>query len=94
MYDVGDLGKFTATFKDPETDALVDPTTVKFKSENPSAAELTLTYPDANLVKLSVGRYRASVALNAAGQWTFRWETTGTYQGAEEFSRTVQPTVF
>lgn len=94
MYDIGDLGKFTATFRDPDTDALVDPATVKFKHKTPAAVETTLTYPDVNLVKLSTGRYRASVSLATAGQWTFRWETTGTYQGAEEFARTVQATVF
>lgn len=94
MYQQGDVLVREEEFRDPVTDALVDPTTVKFKYETPAAVETVLTYPHANLTKLSVGVYQARVNLDAGGTWKFEWVTTGTYQGAENFERYVRPSDF
>lgn len=94
-YAKGDLAHFHTEFRDPHSDELVDPTTVRFKYETPASAETTLTYgSDAALTKLSTGKYMATVNLNASGTWGFRWETTGAYQGAEEFTRDVAASQF
>jgi hypothetical protein len=95
MYEQGDLGHFHTEFRDPHTDELVDPPVVRFKHETPGGVETTLIYgTDAALTKESVGRYLATVDLNAGGTWHFRWETTGAFQGAREFSRTVAASEF
>ena len=94
MYQQGDVLVDEATFRDPRTDALIDPSTVKFKAETPAAVETVLTYPHANLVKLSAGVYEARVDLSAGGTWKFEWLTTGTYAGAEPFERYVRATDF
>lgn len=89
MYEVGDLGRFTVTFRDPDTDALVDPSSIVFKYKTPLAVQTSVTFPDDNLVKLSEGQYRTWVSLGEPGVWTFRWETTGSHQAAAEFLRNV-----
>lgn len=94
MYQQGDVLVREETFSDPVTDALVDPTTVKFKYETPAGAETVLTYPHANLTKVSTGVYQARVNLDAGGTWKFEWVTTGVYQGAEIFERYVRPSDF
>jgi hypothetical protein len=94
-YVKGDSAHFHTEFRDPHTGALVDPTTVKFKYEPPGGAETTLTYGSSpELTKQSTGRYQAAIDLNVAGTWGFRWETTGTYKGADEFTRQVEPSQF
>jgi hypothetical protein len=94
-YVKGDLAHFHAEFRDPHSDALVDPTVVRFKYETPAAVETTLVYGvDAALTKTSTGKYQATVNLSASGTWGFRWETTGTYQGVEEFTRSVAASQF
>jgi len=94
MYQQGDVIIRQEEFRDPVTDALVDPTTVKFKAETPAGVETVLTYPHANLTKVSAGIYQARVDLTAGGTWRFEWLTSGTYQGAESFERYVRATDF
>ena len=96
-YQIGDVVEFDAKFYHPDTGALTDPTAVLFKYETPAGAETTLTYPDANLVKISTGWYRAKVTIGAgtAGAWKFKWATTGTFTVASpDIIRTVETTVF
>jgi hypothetical protein len=94
-YVKGDSVHFHNEFRDPHTDALVDPTAVVFKYETPAGAQTTLTYGSSvELTKSSTGKYQAAVTLDASGTWHFRWETTGTYKGADEFSRDVGASEF
>jgi hypothetical protein len=94
-YVKGDSAHFHTEFRDPHTDALVDPATVKFKHETPAGVETTLTYGSSSeLTRTSQGKYVAAIDLNASGTWWFRWETTGTYKGADEFSRDVAASQF
>ena len=94
MYHQGDVLVDDVEFRHPTTDALTDPTTVKFKYETPAGAETVLTYPNANLTKTAVGIYQARVDLTAGGTWKFEWQTTGTLQGSEPFERYVRATDF
>lgn len=103
MYAKGATAYFYVEFRNPETDALEDPATVRFKYETPALAETTLTYPDTSLVRQSTGKYRAAVVLNVASfedpttgawkTWTFRWEPPGE-AGETEFQRDVAPSTF
>ena len=94
-YAKGDLAHFHNEFRDPHTGALVDPGVVRFKYEPPGGAETTLVYgTDAALTRESAGKYMATVNLNLAGTWGFRWETTGAYQGTDEFTRNVAASQF
>lgn len=95
-YDKGDQAHFHNEFRDPHTGQLVDPQVVRFKYDPPgAAAAVTLVFGvDGALTKTSTGKYQAAVSLDVAGEWSFRWETTGTYQGAEEFTRTVNASAF
>ena len=62
--------------------------------ENDSGNVTPVNGVDAALTRSSQGRYLAIVNLNEAGEWRFRWETTGTYQGAKEFTRYVDASEF
>lgn len=94
-YIEGDVAHFHTEFRDPHTGELVDPVTVTFKYETPSNATTALTYPSSpTLTKQSTGRYQAAVSLTEAGEWAFRWETTGTYGGADELTRLVAASRF
>jgi hypothetical protein len=95
-YDKGDLVRCRGTFRDPETgDALVDPSTVTFKVKDPSDTLIEYVYGvDAQLVKEAVGRYRVDVDASAAGTWVYRFESTGTYQAADEGKFTVEASGF
>ena len=94
-YEKGDLGHFHNEFRDPHSGELVDPDSIVFKFETPTGSQTTLTNGvDAALTRSSQGRYLAIVNLNEAGEWRFRWETTGTYQGAKEFTRYVDASEF
>lgn len=96
IYDKGDLVRCSAEFRDPlDDDALVDPATVRFKFETPAGVETTYVYgTDAQLVKESTGVYYVELNANAAGRWTYRFESTGGFQTAGEESFTVRASVF
>lgn len=96
LYVIGDLVRCRAVFRDPDNgDALIDPATIIFKAKAPSGTITTLTYGvDVGLVKESTGRYRADVSAATAGQWSYRFETTGTYQAAQEGTFTISAGAF
>ena len=72
--------------------------TTKFYDENnieviPDSVTLKYKKPDSTLTSISISRvnnkYTSSVLLDSAGMWYFRWESTGNYASAEEFSVNV-----
>ena len=82
-YDKGDLIRLTVAFT--VADVATDPTTVGVKYKKPSGGVTTKTFPvDPEIVKDSVGNYHIDVPADETGVWSFRWESTGTAQGAEE----------
>lgn len=94
-YDKGDLVRLSAKFQDPASgDAYVDPATVTLKVKKPDTTTTTYTYP-ANIAKDSTGHYHYDLDVGTAnGLWYYRWETTGTYQAAEEATFTVNASAF
>lgn len=86
-YDTGDLVRVSAAFKD-STNAAIDPTVVRFKFKRPDTGVVT-TYVygvDGALVKDSAGNYHVDISADAAGEWPYRFESTGTGQAAQEGS--------
>lgn len=82
------------TFKDIDG-ALADPTGVIAKYESPAGSETTKTYgSDAEVVKVSTGEFYIDVTLSSDGNWTLRWNGTGTVVAAVEDYVIANPTVF
>lgn len=77
-YHVGDIWKCKNTITDPETEAVVDPTTVTCTITKPSG-----TTESASVTKTATGVYRISVSLTEVGPWHAAWSSTGTYQAAQ-----------
>lgn len=93
---VGDMLRLGITIKDPATGAEVDPTTVRFLYLVPGERNATtLTYGSGSgIIKTDTGVYHTNLTLSEPGVYAVRWEMTGTYVGATEFSITVAPSRF
>lgn len=85
IHHLGDLVKLSATFLDAETGIALDPDVVKLSVKPPDpAATTTHTYGSSLIVKDSTGNYHFNQDANAAGNWHYRWRSTGNGQAAEE----------
>ena len=84
-YDQKDLVRCTATWTN-SAGTKIDPTAVIFKFKfTLSGTITTYTYGvDAELVKEETGVYHVDIDANASGTWYYRFESTGTGQGADE----------
>jgi len=82
---IGDLEVVTGEFLIAKQ--RTDPTTVKVKWKTPAGVVTTWTYlTNSEVVKDAVGYYHANLNLTEAGTWNYRWEGTGTAQGANQDS--------
>ena len=90
-YIAGDLVRVSVSF---ETGGIAtDPTTVVLRYKNPAGTPTTWTFGvDSQVVKNSVGNYRADINANVGGTWYFRWEGTGAAQGVAQDSFVVTAT--
>lgn len=92
-YDVGDVVRTRATFKVGNQET--DPTTVQFKFKTPAGVTTTYTYGvGGQVVRDGHGHYYVDLPLNASGDWSYRWVSTGTAAGAIERRILVKPTEF
>lgn len=67
--------RLTTAFRD-QNGVLVDPVTVRFKTRSPCCTERTYVYlTNAEVSKISTGRYAAEIQPDETGRWHFRWET-------------------
>lgn len=81
---VGDTIEIDVTIKIRDTGVLTDPTTLSIRVTSPVGSVVTYAYPSANVVKLSTGKYRATVDCTAVGRWHFTWLSPGpTAKGSE-----------
>jgi len=84
-YDVGDQVICQALFTSAATGAAVDPTDVYFQVKDPSGNITTYHYGvDPEVAKLAVGQYTATVNIDEAGIWYYRWYSTGIGMAAGE----------
>lgn len=82
-YIQGSLIRVSAVFL--VNSAPTDPTTIVLKFKNPTGTITTWTFgTDNQVVKESLGTYRADINANVGGTWLFRWEGTGAAQAADQ----------
>jgi len=94
VYQKGDPVTLSEAFRDGAGE-LVDPDTVKFLYTPPSGVTVELVYgTDAEVVKDSTGNYHVDLTPDEAGQWVYRWESTGSGQAAENGEFMVEPSAF
>jgi hypothetical protein len=83
-YDVGDLVRCSVVFEDA-VGTNIDPDTVAVKVKPPTGATVTYTYgTDVAVVREATGVFHIDVPATVAGEWWFRWASTGTGQAAGE----------
>ena len=82
-YLVGNVIRCRASFT--EDDQPVDPATVTFKAKPPTGPVLTYLYgQDPELVRERLGLYRVDLTADVSGRWSYRFESSGTFQAANE----------
>ena len=87
----GDLVRVSVLFL--VDDSPLDPNVVTLRYKNPAGTITVWVYlTDAQVVRDSVGLFRADINANAGGVWSFRWEGTGPAQGAGQDTFTVTAT--
>ena len=87
-YDVGDLIRVTATFRDADEE-LDSPDTVTMKVKAPGGTVATST-PGAD----SPGVFHVDIDCNASGDWEYRAEGDASPQAAAEGRFYVRPSSF
>lgn len=82
-YDIGDVVRLNGTFR-TTGGALVDPTKVTFKYEDPSGNVVTVTSTGASVIHPSSGYYYVDIAPDETGVWEYRIFSTGTVATSTE----------
>ena len=81
-YNEGQRIKCTVHFRNADTGASVDPTTVRFCTEDPEGKSNCYTYGiDVALTRTSLGHYRYDLLLSKHGIWNYGWFGSGNYDG-------------
>ena len=86
----------TATFRDPLTRAIVDPTNVRVRIVGPRGSPYhEYVYgTDPEIVKVSAGVYRTTVVCERGGEWSYRFECWGSRTGGNERKFAIRESVF
>lgn len=90
-YTLGDLIALPAEFRDADTGTLTDPDTLALRVVSPDNTTNTFTFPGANVVRTSVGKFVGTVDGDQAGSYQYEWVLTGSLQGVEPGSFYVEP---
>lgn len=92
-YDIGDMVRCTGTFT--ASGSSVNPAAIMFKVKTPAGVVTTYTYgTDAALVRDATGVYHVDVSVAEAGEYVYRFWSTGTGQAAAEGQFVVKATLF
>lgn len=87
VYFKGSLVQVKGVFFDTTNQVNADPAVVKCRYIDPDGTATVLTYGvDGALVKDSVGNYHVNINANKAGDWHYRFESTGSGQASNEGS--------
>lgn len=93
-YAKGQIVRCEGKFEVEATRVLVDPATITFKAKSPTGVLTTYTTPASQIIKDATGKYHVDVNANTAGVWTYRFESSGTYQAADERTFIVEASIF
>ena len=85
-YPYGSRINMKVSWRNPLIYALVDPTGVLAKIVRPTGgAVITYTYgADPEIIKVSAGVFQTHYDCSAKGDWTYRFEASGSHVGAGE----------
>jgi len=83
IYDVGDVARIEAPFRDVDNQP-ADPTTVTASIRKPDGTVTDYTVSLGEIVRDGVGLYHLDVAVDMAGDWFYRFAGTGTVSVADE----------
>jgi hypothetical protein len=77
-YIRGQRIKCTVIFRDVDSQSLVDPPVVTFRTLNPNGVATDYIYlVDPNVLRESAGNYRYDLLLNIVGDWFYGFIATG-----------------
>lgn len=84
-YDIGDLIRETATFKNAPS-AAADPTKVYLDIQKPDGAITLSTYSAGTtaITRTGTGVYYKDILCTGGGLYEYRWHSTGSVHTAEE----------
>lgn len=100
IHDLGDLVRVATYdpttgeggFTDMLTGVVMDPDVVNLSIKKPDNTVATYVYnTDPEIEKNATGQYHMDVDTDQAGQWRYRWWSTGDGQAAQEKVFVVQP---
>lgn len=90
-YTIGDLIRLLVTFQDT-TGTFVDPTNLTLRIKLPDGS--VQEFASGDVTQTATGKYQYDFLSTAAGTHRYRWEGTGTAQGAVEGSFKVAESAF
>lgn len=83
LYQVGDLVRISGAFTDT-SDAPQDPSALSLFVTAPNGITTEYVYgTDVEVVKDSTGNYHADIDADLAGDWRYRWVSSGTGQASQ-----------
>jgi len=91
-YTIGDLIRLLVTFQDT-TGSFIDPSNLILRVKLPDGSVQEWTYPG-DISQTATGKFQYDFLSTAAGTHRYRWEGTGTAQGAVEGSFKVNESAF
>jgi hypothetical protein len=91
-YTIGDLIRLYVTFQDT-AGAFIDPTSLVLRIKLPDSTVTEWTYPG-DITQTTTGKFQYDFLSTTAGTHKYRWEGTGTAQGAVEGSFKVAESAF
>ena len=83
LYDVGDVARIEAPFRDANGDP-ADPTVVTASVRKPDSTVTNYTVSPGEIVHDGVGQYHLDVAVDMAGDWFYAFVGTGAVSVADE----------
>ena len=68
-----------------------DPIVIQLRYKSPNGSTITLSYPSADLRRVSQGFYEGFVTVDLPGSWWFRWIGAGVVEAVNEQFLEVLP---
>lgn len=92
VYDIGQLVPISALFEDADG-VDTDPSTVTLEVLDPAGNTRTYLYgaSPTEVIRDSAGNYHVDVEADQAGDWFYKWSSTGSGQAAQEGQFMVAP---